>query len=686
MTASIQPSFPMFQRDYSWLSFNYRVLQEAINEDVPLFERLKFLAIYSSNLDEFYRVRVAGYRYLIKYFNKIDQLQKKTDTEKELKKINQIVDKQQQKFGFIFNQIIIPKLKEIGTFVIKDKSNINEIQDSFLTSYFSENVRKHLTLIELKKKMVPPFLENRMQYLVIQTKNKEWRLRYYLLNLPTEKVNRFVEIPDRERQIIIQLADIIRMHLAELIPDESILHSFAVKNSRDAELYLDDTLGDTIVDKIKRSIDKREIGEVTRFLYDEKMPKEVLSFVRKSLSLKKIHMVPGGRYHNFHDFFSFPFPSIPHLSYPTFKKLKHPSFVHEDSFFEWITKEDRLLHFPYQDYDQVIEFLEEASKDKMVTSIKITLYRVASDSKVCKALIKAAKNGKEVIVFNEVKARFDEETNMYWGDELKKAGAKVIYSFEKLKVHSKICLVTRKENQTEANYAYLGTGNFNEKTANIYCDHALLTKDILIADELSSVFKYLEDNTYKPTFSKLLVAPFNMRSEFLNLIDFEIAQAKKGKIAEMILKMNSLEDPEMIQKIYEASNAGVKIKIIVRGICCLIPGVEGMSKNCKVSSIVDRYLEHGRMYYFHHNGENRLYLASADWMKRNLSSRVEVAFPILNLNLKAELIKMLHLQLKDNTKARVLNKTQSNPYKKSKSVKKVRAQFDTYEYLKSLKL
>jgi polyphosphate kinase len=345
---------------------------------------------------------------------------------------------------------------------------------------------------------------------------------------------------------------------------------------------------------------------------------------------------------------------------------------------------DVLLHFPYQHYQHVLDFLEEAAVDKDVTSIKISLYRVASDSKVCKALIKAAQNGKDVLVFNEVKARFDEESNIYWGEELQKAGAKVVYSFDRLKVHSKICLITRNENGKPEDYGYFGTGNFNEKTSTIYCDHSLLTKDKSLTADLAQVFKYLIDESYKPKFDALLVAPFNMRERFVNLLNNEIIQAELGNKAQVTLKMNSLEDDDMIQGLYRASQAGVKITIIVRGICCLIPGVKGVSENCKVISIVDRYLEHGRMFHFHNQGNDLLYLASADWMKRNLSRRVEVGFPIKDVKLKAELLKMLDLQLNDNTKARVLNKTQSNPYRKYKSKKKVRAQFDTYRYLKKL--
>jgi polyphosphate kinase len=670
-----------FNRDLSWLSFNYRVLQEAINEDVPLFERVKFLAIFSSNLDEFYRVRVASYQYLIRYYTGEGEIEKADQASELLLKINRIVDRHQQQFGHIFNNILIPKLRNKGVELLKEKEELGESQMVFLSDYFKEKILPYLSVIKLDKKSPAPFLENTKQYLTVKSQTGKGKSRYYIINLPTGHVNRFIKVPGDGKHFVIQLADVIRIFLKELTPNETVIHCFAVKNSRDAELYLEDEVGEDIVNKIKQSLKKRDTGEVTRFLFDENMPVKMRNFLRKRLGLKKYNMVPGGRYHNFQDFFGFPFPDQAESAYQKFPPLTHPEYEKGKSYFNWIAEKDRILHFPYQSYDHVIELLEEAADDEKVEAIKITLYRVASDSKVCSALIKAAQNGKSVLVFNEVKARFDEESNIYWGEELRKSGAKVLYSFEDLKVHTKICVIERREKQDLVRYAYLGTGNFNEKTSGIYCDHALLTKDPNLTNEAAEVFEFLKNRSVKPEFSNLLVAPFNMRSTFEELINFEINEASEGRKAEIILKMNSLEDPKMIDKIYEANNAGVKIKIIVRGICCLIPGVEGMSKNCKVISIVDRYLEHGRVYYFHHGGEKKLYLASADWMKRNLSRRVEVGFPIVDKRLKSELLDMLKFQLKDNTKARVLNKTQSNPYKKSKSNKKVRAQFDTYQYL-----
>jgi polyphosphate kinase len=672
-----------FNRELSWLSFNYRVLQEAQNDQVPLIERLRFLAIFSSNLDEFYRVRVASYRHLIK-IQKKEGLEVNHRADRLVKKINKTVYKQQQEFGFIFREALIPALQKENIFIINDKEVTHE-QQKFLIRYFKESILPYLKPKIIKRGSNTPFLENRGLYMAV-TFNQDERdseLEYGLLNIPTDKTPRFIVLPDElNRHVVIQLSDVLRLFLHEIFAHQKILNTYAVKLTRDAELYLEEEIGDTVLGKIKASLHKRITGVPTRFLYDETMPKSLLKPLRKKLGLKKGDLVPGGRYHNFHDFFEFPYPENQKLVYPRFEALVHPDLKDYDSFFEAVSSKDFILHFPYQSYDHLVEFLEEAAVDPDVESIKITIYRVAEDSKICKALIRAAKNGKAVTVFNEVKARFDEKINIYWGGKMEHAGVKVLYSFPDLKVHSKICLIARRENKNLVSYACLSTGNFNEKTANIYCDHALLTKDSVITNELHKVFDLLSSPEFKPKFEHLLVAPFNMRQRFYELIDTEIANAKAGVKAKITLKMNSLQDSKMIDKLYEASNAGVKIKIIIRGLCTLVPGVENLSENIKVISIIDRYLEHGRIYIFHHGGEDLLYLASADWMTRNLSHRVEVGFPIKDKKLKKEILKLIKFQLKDNTKARKLNITQSNPYKKSLSKKPVRAQYDFYHYLK----
>lgn len=672
-----------FDRELSWLSFNFRVLQEAINEQVPLIERLRFLAIYSSNLDEFYRVRVASYMHILKLQQKELETEKDLSVKKLLKKIKKTVNKQQIEFGRIFNEELIPLLEKENIFLIQP-NQINDEQHLFLEQYFIKSVAPHIEIRNLKEKK-QAFLEDKGLYFTIEATEIDLNKKlHYLVNIPTKSTTRFVILPSKEgTEVIIQLSDVIRLFISKLLPDKQIIHCYAIKLTRDAELYLEDEIAETIEEKISSSLYKRKIGDPSRLLYDEKMPKEMLKVFRKKLGVKKIELTPGGRYHNFNDFFALPISGNTKIFYEPFKTLTHPTLKKvSSSYFKEITEKDFILHFPYQKYNHVIEFLKEASIDEHVEEINITLYRVAKKSKVCKALIAAAKNGKKVTVFSEVKARFDEELNMKWGVKMKTAGINVIYSFKELKVHSKICLIKRREDDKIVSYAYLGTGNFNEVTSKIYCDHALFTKKEILTTELNDVFKFLKGELKDPKFNNLLVAPFNMREQFESLIDNEIKNVQQGKKGKAILKMNSLEDKEMIRKLYEASNAGVKITIIVRGICCLIPGLDQMSKNIKVISIIDRYLEHGRIYTFHNDGDEKIYLASADWMKRNLTHRIEVGFPVLDKTIKTEIKKLITLQLKDNVKARRLNMTQSNPYKKSTSKKKVRAQYDFYHYLK----
>lgn len=673
-----------FNRDLSWLSFNFRVLQEAQNPRVPLIERLRFLAIYSSNLDEFYRVRVASHRHLMR-------LKKKTREKYALppdtlvRKINTIVDKQQKELGEIFRNHVIPELEEHDIFIVDD-AGLTAEQVEFAREYYKNEVSAFLNPIYLDETGDPPFLENRHLYFAVQLEymeNNHPKIENVIVNIPTDKTPRFIVLPSPEnKHLVIQLGDIMRLALDILFPGKDVTHCYAIKLSRDAELYLEDEFSEDVVEKIKHSLQKRETGIPSRFLYDSAMPRPFLNILKRVFHLESEDMVPGGRYHNFNDFFNFPAPDKPELFFEKFDPLPHAGLREYDSYFEAIARKDFILHFPYQSYDAVIRFIEEASTDPGVESIKITLYRVAGESRVNLALIAAAKRGVAVTVFDEVQARFDEESNIYWGDELSKAGAKVMYSYENLKVHSKLCLIARREGTELKRYAFLSSGNFNEKTARVYCDHGLLTADERLTNEGDRVFAYLENREVIPSFEHLLVAPFHLRKPLKALIDNEIANARAGKDARVTLKVNSLEDRKMIRKLYEAGNAGVKIRIIVRGICCLVPGEEGMSKNIKVISIVDRFLEHARVYMFHNNGDERIYVSSADWMKRNLSRRVEVAFPIYDRAIRKELKKLIKFQLKDNVRARKLNKTQSNPYKKVKRKQAIRAQYDTYYYLK----
>lgn len=679
-----------FNRELSWLSFNYRVLQEAKDPAVPLYERIKFLAIYSSNLDEFFRVRVASLRSLLRLKRKT---QKKLlfDPIELLKRIHKTVNKQQEEFGHIFREQIIPELEKQNILLVNEFTLMPEHKD-YLEDLFFNELKPYLQPIILDKK-IETFLQNKSIYFAVrlesvktlinsdEVQEKKKRYKYAIVEIPSDKSGRFVVLPGKnDKKFIIFLDDVIKIHLQSLFPGYNVESVYSIKLTRDAELYIDDEFAGDLLDKIKKSLSKRKTGVPSRFLYDSEMPKNFLKYLRTALVLNKDDLIPGGRYHNFNDLFSFPNPTQNNLVYEPMPPLSCKELEKNESFFNSITNGDILLHYPYQKYDYVIKFLEEASEDENVTSIYITLYRIASDSQIVKALSKAAAKGKKVVAFVEVKARFDEESNFSSAEELQKAGVKVYYSFPGLKVHSKICLVSRKEDE-KTYYAYLSTGNFNEKTSRIYSDFGLFTKDIRLTKEARKVFNILTKKSDEEKFNYLLVAPFNLRNKIYEMIDNEISIAQAGKKAYIILKLNSLEDRKMITKLYSASQAGVKIFIIVRGICCLIPGIKDLSHNIKVISIVDRYLEHTRVFIFCNGGEEKYFVSSADLMTRNLSRRIEVCFPLYNENVTKRVKKIIDIQLSDGVKSRIINKFQKNQYRKSKS--NVRAQYETYEYIKS---
>ncbi len=682
-----------FDRELSWLSFNYRVLQEAKDKNVPLLERLKFLAIYSSNLDEFFRVRVASLRSLLVLKTKT-QKKLRFDPQKLIDEIKQIVSKQQEEFGRIYREEILPELKKNNIYIVNDK-NFPKSSKKFLQSYFSDKVVPFIHTLLLDKDKHSTFLHNKALYFAvcltekdksdIKNKNANVKYKYAIVEIPSEKLGRFITLPSNNaKNYVMFLDDVIKLFLPDIFSSHKIESAYSIKLTRDAELYIDDEFTGNLLAKIKKGLSKRKTGVPSRFLYDNKMPKSFLKFLRETLNLKKDDLIEGGRYHNFNDFFSFPNFNLTKLEYEPLPPIVSKDFDKHNSVFDAISEKDVLLSFPYQSYGYVLKFLEEAANDPNVKTIKITLYRVASDSLVIRSLIKAVENGKKVTAFVEVKARFDEESNFSSGEALQNGGVKVLYSFPGLKVHSKLCVVERVEKGKTNFYTYLGTGNFNEKTARIYSDHALFTKDKQIAKDAINVFKFLLNKDDEQSFEKLLVAPFNLRSTFVQLIDNEIKNAKEGKKAEIIIKLNSIEDRKMIKKLYEASQAGVKIRIIVRGICCLIPGKKGLSEKTQAISIVDRFLEHARIYVFHSGGEKLMYVASADWMRRNLSRRLEIAFPILDKKIKSQLLKLIERQWSDNTKARVIDESQKNGYKTSKSKKKIRSQYEIYEFIRSL--
>ncbi len=680
-----EDNLPYIHRDISWLSFNYRVLQEAMDPSVPLFERIKFLAIYSSNLDEFFRVRMANHRSLLR-------VSKKTKRELEIspkiivREIQKIVNKQQEEFNRIFERQIIPELKKHNINILR-RLDLNEEQKEFVESYFKDHMLPFVQPVLMVGKKIRPFLNNAALYLTVNMRPKEdpeAANEYAIVKIPSDHLPRFIKLPSpSSRHDIIILDDIVRHSISWMFPGYDIIDTYSIKLTRDAELYIDDEFSGDLIQKIKESLSKRHVGPASRFVYDREIPTELLNFLMEVFELDKYDLLREGRYHNNFDFFKFPDFGMTHLKNSPLPPLPYRPLEDVKDFYKAITQKDHMIFVPYHSYNSVMRFFEEASKDPKVTHIKIVQYRVARNSRIMQALMDAVKAGKQVSVFIEVKARFDEEANLEWGEKLEKAGVTVHYSFPGIKVHSKLALVRRVESKGSKIYAYLSTGNFHEDTAKVYTDFGLFTADDRLTNEVARIFSFLE--TVKlplHDFQHLMVGKFNLRSGLEQLVDYEIQQARAGKHAEMILKMNSIQDLPMIKKLYEASQAGVKIKLIIRGICCLVPGVKDLSENIEAISIVDRFLEHARVFIFHHSGEERIYLSSADWMVRNLTYRVETAFPIYDEDLKKEIQDYIQIQMNDNVKSRSLDKNLSNQYRKDGSDIAIRSQLETYYYIK----
>ncbi len=666
-------------RDISWLSFNSRVLDEAKDPRLPLYERLKFLAIYSSNLDEFYKVRVASYR------------RSSRDSRAVLQEILRIVDRQQNEFGSVFWKELVPQLRANGIQLYQGQ-RLNKSRKEFITAFFFREVIPYLQPILLIKGKVLPFLQSDAIYLAVKlvkknvsgtmVKNK-CKARYAIVNIPSDHLPRFIELPESKgKHCIMFLDDIVRSNLNALFPGYEITSSYSIKLSRDADLGIEDEFTGDLMEKISSSLVKRKTGTPSRFLYDSNIPAPFLDFLIQSLNISRMNLVPGGKYHHFSDLFSFPNPLSPKLEIRALRPLYKKDLESYPSMFAAIRDRDWMLHFPYHSFDPVLRFLNEAAIDPKVKEIKTTQYRVASDSAVVNALLNARKNGKRVTVFVEIKARFDEYANLQFARIMSKAGIKIIYSIPGLKVHAKVALVLRKraENKQYA-YAFLSTGNFNEKTARIYADHGLFTCHEKITAELSDLFRFLEKQDVKPKLKHLLVAQLNIKKELTRKIDREISHAEAGREARMILKMNGLDHPELIDKLYEASAKGVRIDLLVRGICCLVPDKK-FSRHITVTRIVDRFLEHARVFVFHNGGNPEIYMASADWMSRNLDRRIELGFPVWDEEIKHEVMKILDMQLKDNTKARILDSEHNNLLKPAGEGPPFRAQVATYNYLK----
>ncbi|MUU77801.1 polyphosphate kinase 1 [Winogradskyella endarachnes] len=666
----------VFHRDLSWLRFNHRVLQEASDKRNPLYERIKFLSIFSSNLDEFYKVRVSDIRQ-IKNLKKPFRKKLITKPNKVLKEINKQVDIQQQEFGKIFKEQIIPDLKAENIHLI-NHNQFSTSQQQIALDYFENQLISQLNLESSFYSLdASVFVENENSYLVAFLERK-----FQLIKIPKSE-SRFFSFPEENGNHFITFIDDILRHALSNAFNEDVTY-YAIKISRDAELYIEDEFSGDLMKKIKASLPNRETGQPTRILIDSEMPKKERESLKTLLDVSIADFILGGNYHNFKDFYSFPNPTDKDFSYPIFKQIEHSKLSKANYIFDVIDEKDQLLHYPYHSFTPVIQLLETAANDPTVSTIKMTMYRLADESRLNTALAKAAKNGKNVIIFIEVKARFDEENNIKWGQIFKENGATVIYSYAEIKVHSKIIYIEREIEDKTKRYALISTGNFNEKTSKIYSDFSLITANKKITKDINKVFLVLQGITIIPKTKLVVVSPFKTRQTFENLIQNEIDIAKNGNNAYIILKMNSLEDKKLISKLYQASNAGVQIKLIVRGICCLIPGIKNQSENITITSIVDRYLEHSRVYIFGNNKKEVMYIGSADWMTRNLNHRIEVLTPILDADIHKTIRDIITLQLNDNTKARRIDKQQNNIYVSSTN-KDIRAQYATYNYIKELK-
>lgn len=658
----LTPEEEFFNRELSWLAFNERVLQEAEDERVPLIERMRFLGIFSNNLDEFFRVRVAA-------LQRMDALGKRTTTTlgfgvgATLDGIADRVIAMQVRYNEAFSALE-GQLSEEGIDLLTEEE-LGEEQAAFVRHYFDQTVRPHLVPILISDVGVPE-LKDGLVYLTIALEGEvSKRARYALLELPNH-LDRFLVLPEKAgRKGLIFLDDVVRAGLPRLFSmfQPEAVSAYAIKVTRDAEIDMDDDLSKSLLEKMKKGIARRKYGDYVRFLYDREMPEGLYKFlVRKLGVVEQTNVIAGGRYHNRRDLMDFPDLDHPDLVYRRLPSLPHRHLVNRRSILDQIAKRDVLLHYPYHDFTQLVDMLREAAIDPKVTAIRINLYRVARNSHIINALTSAALNGKEVQVVIELQARFDERNNINVTRELQEAGIQVIFGVEGLKTHSKLMLITRKEGRTLRHYAHVGTGNFNEATAGVFSDISLLTADRRIAAEVERLFQFFEHNYQRGVYRHLIVSPYSTRRRFSQMIDREIKEALAGRSAWMILKCNNLTDAGMIRKLYDASRAGVEVTLIVRGTCALRAGVKGLSDHIKAYSLVGRYLEHARVVAFGAAGSPEFYLSSADWMTRNLDRRIEVSTPIYDPGLQAEISAMLEFQMRDNVKRRKLDRKQGNRY------------------------
>ncbi|MBU2994866.1 polyphosphate kinase 1 [Cellulophaga baltica] len=673
-------------REISWLEFNKRVLQESADKKVPLIERLRFLGIFSNNLDEFFKVRYATVKRIVEAGKSGKSALGGEIAKDLLEEITKVVIQQQTESLDILKEVE-NELEDENIYII-DETEITPSQDEFVKNYFANKVSPVLMTIILNDLREFPVLKDTAAYLAIkivlnkEPGEREAKNRYALIEIP-KGIDRFVVLPKEDgKDYIIILDDLIRYCLDSIFTmfEYQEISAHMIKITRDAELDIDNDLSKSFIEKISSSVEHRKISDPVRFVYDKNIAADTLCFLKEKMNIEGTDsVIPGGKYHNRRDYMGFPSLGRQDLLYEKIKPLPVKGFSLEGSLFESIAQKDYLQYTPYHTFSYIIKFLREAALDPKVKAIKITVYRLANNSQVAASLINAVKNGKQVTVQIELQARFDEQANIEYAEQLQAEGVKLIFGVPGLKVHSKICLIEREEDNEIKRYGFVSTGNFNEATARIYTDYTLFTADDVLLKELNKVFDFFE-TTYKINkYKHLIVSPHYTKNVFRKLIDTEIENAKAGKEAYIKIKMNSFTSYKMVDKLYEASNAGVKIQLIIRGICCLIPGVKGMSENIEAISVVDKFLEHTRQFIFANDGDPKVYISSADWMTRNLDYRVEVGCPIYDKDIKQELIETFEITWKDNLKARIFSKEQDNAYRKIEGPE-LRSQFELYNY------
>ncbi|MEO8710673.1 MAG: polyphosphate kinase 1 [Parafilimonas sp.] len=672
-------------RDISWLSFNARVLQEAADLTVPLRERIRFLGIHSNNMDEFFRVRVATLKRMIELGGKKANMHLEENPAHIIDEIQTIVLDQQNEFNRIWLEIL-KEMQQQNIFLVVEKK-LNKQQQQFVKTFFEEEVRSNTIPLMIESLPKFPYLREKSIYLgvVMRREDTAYNQKYALIEVPSRIVGRFIKLPAPEgQQHIILLEDIIRFNLPFIFSyfNYTRFESYIFKVTKDAELDIDNDVTTSFVQKIEKGLKNRRVGKTTRFVFDKEMDAGLLEYLMKKLNLtRKDNIIPGGRIHNFRHFMDF--PDVFAQKRVRRQSFTHPALINTSRVTDIILKQDVLLHFPYHSFNSVIDLLREAAMDPEVLSIKLTAYRLAPNSKVINALINAVRNGKNVVVMLELRARFDEEANLEWKERLEDEGVKVLIGMPNVKVHAKLCIIKKRSGKKTVQYGFVSTGNLNERTAKVYADECMLTSNRNVMADINRIFKYLENPSKEKYLSgckTLMVCPIAMRNQLIQLINTEIKNAKAGKKASIILKVNSLSDPQLINRLYDAAEAGVKLNLIIRGIYCA-KFKHKFHANLTAISIVDEYLEHSRVMVFKHGGDEKIFISSADWMIRNLDHRVEAAIPVKDKALCTELKDILRIQLQDNVKARILDNALQNKYVSPASKKRVRSQIEIYNYL-----